>query len=381
MRTSKTKILACVMAGIMATSMTACTKSQPRNDLYVNNAYQGSGQVESNFFGLVSPKHIVDALKNVNLFESFDDYIAESKKTGGRIRTERIENNADSTAIETYYLGKQKICAVYEGYGEESWEMYTNDIDGTRITVKYTDQGTDNASVSVLQDVGEGKGLSYDAYYIDLDKSLPYGAKQIFIGFEETKDDFLQDITYSLLYDGTHYNCSLANAYYTDPSGNYCYSYYDEEENKAVTRIISERIKSTNVELFDKFDFGKVAALPGFKSFETIVGRHENFTDENGAIYIRGDLYCVFDSKQAAAEFAGEYGLANPDDDYAVDCFSVKIEDAMLKVAADCRADTKDYTITQFLTADVDDPEFHSMRFNTSNEIYRFDNERFLSCN
>lgn len=285
------------------------------------------------------------------------DLFLTLKTDGLDCKVEKDENA--STADYLYYDKRGNLVFTdFEGYGEDSFEYYTESKCGLLMTVRYVDD--DGKRVSVSASTGE-----YSVTFKNPDESEKYGAKEIEItsGYPLDDDDG-NSVTYTV--DGD--NCYVSTAYYFDTKdGFHRYSCslndgkYDEYND-----VIFERIDTVK----DDSGILSLAATEGVTDTEILTGNHsikyKMDLDYNKEWFVVADLFFIFDDSKNAEAFAHANGYELKNSPYADNLMTVTVPNVVIPV------DESFEGFNEFLKTEFNDYSFESIKLTEDGKLCGF---------
>lgn len=320
--------------------MTACG-GLGRPEIVVSNSDKLT-HITDAFEGLVAPQEILDELRGIDLTGKKINYSG--------MESETVTDEDSSTSITYYSKDGERIYAVYEGYGEECVDFYTETNSGYKAIVKYIYPGTEDAYADVSF---EKDGVTYSVSYEILNSESYYDAESIYLTIARDGETFDEYVSYYIGFAEGKYTCDLEISRYVDAEGNYreyAYEAYDEL-------------------LVGKYD-GKMqlcdVPIEELGNSEILMGPHTVYLGENDEVYIKTTLVRIFPEGTGVDKFVKVYNFTKGKD--VNDELDIAYNDVVLKFASDCKVDGYE-NVFDFVMDEYNDYVYRSVSFNEDGEI------------
>lgn len=334
------RIIVSLITVVLLLSMTACG-GPGRPEIVVSNADEVT-HITDAFAGTMTPLEILDELYGIDLTGKKINY--------NGMESETVTDEESSTSITYYSKDGERMYAVYEGYGEECVDFYTETKSGYKTTVKYIYPGTEEAYADVTF---EKDSLKYAASYELLNSESYYGAESIYVTVTSKGEIFDEYISYFISYAEGEYSCVLEFARYIDSNGDYrefAYDAYDE----LLVGSYDEKLELCAVPVEELADT------------EILMGPHTVYLGENNEVYIKTTLVRVFREDTGVDEFVKQYNFTRGKD--VNDEFDIAYNDVVLKFADDCKVEGYE-NVFDFVMDEYNDYVYRSVSFNEDGEI------------
>ncbi len=326
-------------------SMTACG-GLGRPEIEILNFYEVE-HFFSSFEDQLTPQEILDELRGVDLTGKKINY--------NGMESETITDEESSTSITYYSKDGERIYAVYEGYGEECVDFYTETKSGYKATVKYIYPGTEETFVDITFVKDE---ISYFINYETLNQKFNFGAENISIFTEKSREPYAEYLEYHISYPTEEIYCVIWSARYVDEQGRYVKFMRDEGDSILVENFDVEK-HTLNGGLSPVF-------LQSSENAEILVGPHTVYTDEAGDFYIESTLTFIGEDEKSIDTLVKEYDFTKGKD--INDEFDIAYNDVVLKFADDCKVDGYE-NVFDFVMDEYNDYVYKSVSFNEDGEI------------
>ncbi len=334
------KILVSLMAIVLLFSVTACTTPDVPEITVVNS--DEVTHIVKTSTAILTPQEVLDELHDIDLSGTKINY--------SDMEAEKVTDEENSTAIVYYSKDGKRVYAVYEGYGEDCVDFYTETGSGYAATVKYVYPGLEETFTDVSF---EKDDVTYNVTYEVLNDGVYYGAELIYVIAEFSGNTFDEYISYCISSLGKGYSCVLESARYIDVNGDYREYFYDEYDELLVGKYDG------------KTELCNVPA-ENLENTEILMGPHTVYLGENNEIYIETTLVRVFREDTGVDEFVKDYNFIKSRD--INDEFDIAYNDVVLKFADDCKADGYE-NVFDFATDEYNDYVYNSVSFNEDGEI------------
>ena len=334
------KILVALMVVALLLSMTGCGGLE-RPEIVVSNANEVT-HITDAFEGTMTPQEILDELCGIDLTGKNIDYFG--------MESEKVTDEENSTSITYYSKDGKRVYAVYEGYGEECVDFYTETKSGYKATVKYVYPGTEEAYGDVTF---EKDGWTYVATYEDLTQETYYGASIINITILCEDGMYTEYMLFNIAFENNDNSCLLESAKYIDSNGD-----YRQYINEGYDEILVEKYNDKN-ELCD-------VPIEELVDAEILMGPHTVYLGENDEVYIETTLVRIFPEGTGVDKFVKAYNFTKGRD--VNDELDIAYNDVVLKFADDCKVDGYE-SVFGFVMDEYNDYVYRSVSFNEDGEI------------
>ncbi len=334
------RIIVSLITVALLLSMTACG-GLGRPEIAVSNADEVT-HITDAFEGVVAPQEILDELRGIDLTGKKINY--------NGMESETVTDEDSSTSITYYSKDGERVYAVYEGYGEECVDFYTETKSGYKATVKYIYPGTEDAYADVTF---EKDDFTYAASYELLDSESYYGAESIYVTVTRNGETFDEYASYFISYAEGVYSCVLEFSRYIDSNGDYrefAYDAYDE----LLVGSYDEKNELCDVPVEELVDT------------EILMGPHTVYLGENDEVYIKTTLVRIFPEGTGIDKFVKDFGFTKGKD--VNDELDIAYNDVVLKLSDDCTVDGYE-SVFGFVVDEYNDYVYKSVSFNEDGEI------------
>lgn len=339
------KIIASLITIALLLSMTACSGLR-KPEIVVSNLEEVNRVIDS-FDGSMAPQEVLEELRVVDLTGKKINYSG--------MESETVTDEENSTSITYYSKDGERVYAVYEGYGEECVDFYTETVSGYKATVKYIYPGTDEASADITF---EKDGFTYNSNYEILNSDSYYGAESIYVSVIRETETFNEYLSYFVSFSQGEYSCVLELARYIDSNGDYRDFAYEAHDEVLIGKYDDKN------ELCD-------VPVEKLENSEILMGKHEVYLGENDEVYIKTKLVRIFPEDTGVDEFVKEFRFTKGRDiDDEVD---IAYKDVVLKFSKDCVADGFD-SVIDLVTYEYNDYVYDKVKFNEAGEICEVSN-------
>lgn len=341
------RCLSIVLALLMVSSLfvlASCAKPSdtPKSNI-TSLKYVGDSKLKKRYESFATIQEILDEVSVIDLKH-------EMNVTGLEKQTEEDEEN--STSIDYYYRNKERIYAVYNGYGENVWKYFTTSKSGTPIVASFWDEG--NGSMVTIETNNEETSAAYNykVSYQNVSTDFGNGAEQINIAV--TKGE--ESCAYTII--DSYYFISSAT-YWDDNVDLHLYQSQFNLDTKKIEYQYDKVVISSKIpELTsDEISIKKIGvSANSLAEVDILLGKHVVYKNSDGNMSISAETTLVFKDESAA-----NVALRN------LKSASVKAKDFTIEEYEDGKAFLIDIGACYFdMSSDFEDANSVLMKYATS---------------